>query len=199
MDYKEYFTKNRKLKIEEYDEDGKLIDSIEFTKDDLWRFCIEKGNSYRGLDVAIKADREYFKGEELELFKEMIEKSGIFRLCISRDEIDIVNYIFKRFTYKQIKFGLGFKNYIYNTLNYNFYSNDEVLMIEKNFIQVLDWINSSEGFYYAIDNDGDKGMAYINKPTLKQAKYQRQKHNKRIVFFSFNDWKEHLVSEYELK
>lgn len=193
MNYKDYFTNNRKLKIEEYDERGNLIDSIELSDDDLVNLCMYKGNYYQGLDVAIKSDREKFKDDELKLFKAMIKKSEMFRGCIAKDEIDLASYIFKNFTKEQIKFALEFKNYIYNTLNYDFYSNDEVLMTEKNFLQVLEWIKNSEGFYYAIDDFGDKGMAYINTPTGKQAKYQSQKHNKRIVFLSFNDWKEYLV------
>ncbi|CEQ00299.1 Uncharacterised protein [[Clostridium] sordellii] len=199
MNCKDYFIKNRKLKIEEYDERGNLIDSIEFGDEDLFNFCMYKGNYYQGLDVATKSDREKFKGDELKLFKEMIKKSEMFRGFISKHEIDLASYIFENFTKEQIKFGLEFKNYIYNTLNYAFYSDDEVLLTEKSFLQILEWIKSSEGFYYAIDNNGDKGMAYINKPTSNQTKYQMQKHNKRIVFFSFNDWKEHLVNEYKLK
>ena len=33
-----YFTKNRKLKIEEYDNEGKLIDVIELSQKDFWEF-----------------------------------------------------------------------------------------------------------------------------------------------------------------
>lgn len=194
----QYFTKNRKLKLEEYDNDGNLIDSIEFGNNDLMNFCNYKGNYYQGLDVAIKSDRKQFKGDELKLFKEMIKKSEIFRGLISKDDINLASYIFENFTKEQIEFALEFKNYIYNSLNYDFYSDDEIEMIEKKFLETLEWIKSSCGFYYAIDNDGFKGMAYINKPTGKQAKYQRQKHNRRIVFLSFKDWREHLVSENEL-
>ena len=37
-----YFTKNRKLKIEEYDNEGKLIDVIELSQKDFGNFiCIK--------------------------------------------------------------------------------------------------------------------------------------------------------------
>ncbi|MGL5713951.1 MAG: hypothetical protein ACRCXT_09110 [Paraclostridium sp.] len=193
MNYKEHLTKNRLLKIEEYDDNGNLIDILEFSKDDLWWFCCEKGNSYRGLDVAVKSDREYFKGEELELFHEIIKTTELFRFCIVTEDIEKIDYIFRTYTKDQIRFALDFKHYLYNYLNYAFYGDDEVIMKNKNFIEILEWVKVSGGFYYAVDEKGNRGMAYLDKPTTKQASYQRQKHGKRIVFLSFKDFKEYLV------
>ena len=193
MNHKEYLTKNRKLKIEEYDDYGNLVDTIEFSKEDLWTFCILKGNSYNGLDVAIKSDREYFKGEELKLFHEIIKKTELFRSCIVRDDIEKVNYIFKYYTKEQIRFALKFKDYIYQSLNYAFYGEDELILKNKNFFDILEWIKKSDGFYYALDENGNRGMAYLNRPTKKQVSYQKQKHNKKIIFFNFKNFKEYLI------
>lgn len=193
MDIKEYLTKNRKLKIDEYDDNGNLIDVIEFSKEDLWWFCCEKGNAYRGLDVAVKSDREYFKGEELELFHKIIKTTELFRFCIVEEDVKKIDYIFRTYTKDQIRFALDFKNYLYNYLNYAFYGDDEIIMKNKNFIDILEWVKNSVGFYYAIDEKGDRGMAYLDKPTKKQVSYQRQKHGKKIVFLDFKDFKEYLV------
>ena len=67
-----YFTNNRKLKLEEYDDNGNIIDTIEFSQNDLWDFYVYKNNWSIDFDIARKKDREYFKGDELELAKKMI-------------------------------------------------------------------------------------------------------------------------------
>jgi len=66
------------------------------------------------------------------------------------------------------------------------------------FNDTLDWIKNSDGIHYAVLNEGVKGITFFERPTRKQAKYQRVKNGKRIVFLSFKDWKERIVNENEL-
>lgn len=75
---------------------------------------------------------------------------------------------------------------------------DNAFLQNMSFEDVLKWMKTVTGIYYAVANDGTKGMIYLDKPTKKQAKYQRQRNGKRIVFLSFKDWKEYSVSENEL-
>ncbi|MGR5990167.1 hypothetical protein ACT7C6_09650 [Bacillus paranthracis] len=66
------------------------------------------------------------------------------------------------------------------------------------FKEALEFIDERDGIYYAITKEGNRHWDFIDKPTKKQARYQRNKHGNRIVFKSFTDWKEYLVNEDEL-
>lgn len=61
----------------------------------------------------------------------------------------------------------------------------------------INWIESRTGIYYAVNNSGVKEWDFVDCPTLKQARYQRKK-GRRIIFLSFENWKEYLVKEEEL-
>lgn len=192
-----YFTYNRKLKLEEYDDNGNIIDIIEFSQKDLWDFYIYKNNWNIDFDIARKKDREYFKGDELEIAKRLINlvDNNYFGI----DKIKNIETIFNNFTTDQIKFAINFKDYLYNISNYIFYGEEENFIRSLSFINILEYIKSNDGFWYAIDDQGKKGMGYLKEPTTKQAKYQRIKNGKRIVFFNFKDCKEYLVDENSLK
>ncbi|RFM19723.1 hypothetical protein C1147_08600 [Clostridium botulinum] len=61
------------------------------------------------------------------------------------------------------------------------------------------WVKSISGIYYSVYNDGTRCWDFIdNKPTYKQAKYQNNK-GRRIIFFSFKDWKEYIMNLNEFK
>ncbi|MBO0558972.1 hypothetical protein EXQ37_03815 [Clostridium botulinum] len=65
-------------------------------------------------------------------------------------------------------------------------------------IEALEFIKNREGIYYAVNNSGEREYDFVDKPTKKQAKYQRVKNGRRTVFLSFKDWKEYIVNENEL-
>lgn len=195
----QYFTKNRKLKLEEYDDQGNLIDIIEFDDNELGNFLISKINSYSGFSVSRYAERNYFTDQQLELFKKILCAIGYRGTLLTPTDINVVENIFNNNTLEQIKFALDFKNYVYDDISLNFSLSDSSKFKNLNFYHILEWTNTSPGIWYAIDDKGNKGMAYLKEPTKKQAKYQRTKNGKRIVFLSFKDWKEHLVLEDDLK
>ena len=56
-------------------------------------------------------------------------------------------------------------------------------------------MGNTGGVYYSIDDIGNKKTNYYDEtPTIKQYKYQIKK-GRRMVFYSFKDWKEHVVKE----
>jgi len=192
-----YFTKNRRLKLEEYDDDGNLIDVIEFNQADLWTFYIFKNNFYNDFDIARKKDRGHFEGKKLELAKKMLYIFNNY--YFDEKTIKDMEEIFGAYTLEQIEFALNFKDYRVNEVTDGFVTMQVHSKIKTmKFIDILNWLKNSEGIYYAISNDGKKGMSYFEKPTKKQAKYQRQKNGRRIIFLSFKDWKEYLLNENEL-
>lgn len=67
----------------------------------------------------------------------------------------------------------------------------------KKLISIYNWIKNRSGIYYAIDNSGTKTWDFVDKPTKKQAIYQRRK-GRRIAFLSFSDFTEYIISENEL-
>jgi hypothetical protein len=191
-----YYTDNRKLKLEEYDDDGNLIDTIEFCQGDLWNFYQMRNNSCNDLTIARKKDRDHFKGKELELMKRIMYLFNDY--YFDENTIKDIETIFREYTVEEIEFALSFKNYAYNECNYNFSMEEYFKIKEMSFYDLLKWVKDCEGIYYAVSNNSIKGMAYLKRPTKKQAKYQRQKNDKRIVFLNFRDWKEYIVNESEL-
>lgn len=65
--------------------------------------------------------------------------------------------------------------------------------------EALEFIDSRDGIYYTVNNKGEKVWDFVDKPTLKQYKYQIKKNGNRTVFLNFNDWKEYIVNESDLK
>lgn len=191
-----YYTYNRKLKIEEYDESGGVIDVIEFSQEDLFQFLLYKNNSNISFDTARKEDREYFKSNDLELVKKMLPHFD--HHFFNKEMIKEIEYILKKYTKEQIEFALNFDIGPGNDQGYVFTMEVYNELKQMSFKDKLEWIKNSVGIYYAVSNSGQRGMFYLEKPTKKQAAYQRQKNDKRIVFFSFKDWKEYTVAEKEL-
>ncbi|MBO0558973.1 hypothetical protein EXQ37_03820 [Clostridium botulinum] len=77
MDIVEYMTKNRKLKLEEYDEKGNLIDIREFKNEDLFDFIHYQTNYNKSLSVARKKDIECFSEDELKIIDDIITFSKL--------------------------------------------------------------------------------------------------------------------------
>lgn len=67
----------------------------------------------------------------------------------------------------------------------------------KSLRSIYDWIKNRNGIYYAINTNGSKTWDYIDRPTKKQALYQRRK-GRRIAFLSFRDFKEYIIDNDDL-
>jgi len=105
--------------------------------------------------------------------------------------IRAIEDMFNKYKYEQIEFALNFN---LNPDEFYIAPQDYDYIRNMKFSDILEWTSSSSGIYYAVLNDGSKGMLFLTKPTKKQAQYQRNKGN-RIIFLSFQDWKEYLVNE----
>lgn len=191
-------TYNRKLKLEEYDDNGNLIDCVEFSQKDLMEFYILKNNGYNDLKTARKNIKDYFNVGNKELKTKLLNHI-FYEYTLNDDLVDSIESILTTYTEEEIQFALSLKNYFYNECTFLLNMKDSAFFKNMSFFEVLNWIKNIDGIYYAVANDGTKGMAYLEKPTKKQAKYQRQKNGKRIIFLNFTDWKEYSISENELK
>lgn len=196
--YFEEITHNRKLKLEEYDDEGNLIDCVEFSKEDLFDFYGYKNNAFNNILTSRKDVRDYLGSGNVELKYKLL--SDVFmRSEPNQDLINSIEYILKTYTEEEINFALKIKDHAYNEFTVFLSMKDYNRLKGKDFFELLKWIRSTDGIYYAVANDGCKGMAYLEKPTKKQAKYQRLRNGKRIVFLSFKDWKEYNIPESELE
>lgn len=190
-------TYNRKLKLEEYDDNGNLIDCVEFSQKDLMEFYILRNNGYNDIRTARKSIKDYFNiGNEKLKFK--LLNDIFYKNRLDNDLVNCIEYIITTYTEDELNFAFTLKDYVYDECNFLFGIKDSTFFKNMSFLEVLKWIKSVDGIYYAVANDGSKGMTYLDKPTKKQAKYQRQKNGKRIVFLSFKDWKEYSISENDL-
>ncbi|MGG7212082.1 hypothetical protein ACQPUY_00540 [Clostridium nigeriense] len=190
-------TYNRKLKLEEYDDNGNIIDCVEFSQKDLMEFYIFKNNGYHDIRTARKSIKDYFNVGNKELKIKLLNHI-FYQYTLNNDLVNSIESIITTYNEDELNFAFSIKNYVWNECKFQLSMQDSSFFKNMSFEEVLKWIQSVNGIYYAVANDGTKGMAYLDKPTKKQAKYQRQKNGKRIVFLSFKDWKEYSISENEL-
>lgn len=192
-----YITYNRKLKLEEYDDNGNLIDCVEFTPKELMEFYILKNNMCNDIRTARKNIKDYFSIGNTEL-KNSLLNIIFYEHKLDENLINRIESIITTYTEDELRFAFLLKGHFCNDCKFNFNMKDYFFFKNMSFFEVLKWIKSVNGIYYAISTDRTKGISYLEKPTKKQAKYQRQKNGKRIVFLSFKDWKEYSISENEL-
>ena len=190
-------TYNRKLKLEEFDDEGQLIDCVEFSQKDLLEFYILKNNGLHDIRTARKNIKDYFNTGNTKL-KTVLLNNVFYNHKLDDNLINLIESILNTYSEDAINFVLTLKDYHYNESSLILSLKDINMLKESNFFDLLAWTKNTTGIYYALSNDARKGMYYFEKPTKKQAKYQRQKHGKRIIFLNFKDWKEYLVSESEL-
>lgn len=132
----------------------------------------------------------YFEGKELELAEQM--KYSFNDEYSDENIIKEIENIYKTYTIEEIEFALNFMDF----LTKGFVTMKDYFRVKKmKLIDILKWIKNSEGIYFAVSNDGTRGMVYLEKPKKSQVEYQRKKNGKRIVFLSFKDWKEYLMNE----
>lgn len=205
MDIVEYMTNNRKLKLEEYDEKGNLIDIREFENEDLFNFIHYQTNYNKSLSVARKKDIECFQEDELKIIDDIITFSKLKYTYGESDkdfywftykESQIFKEIFETVPKQDLKFALELVNDGQGAFNTSLKS--EYAFKKFGLIEALEFIKSRKGIYYAVNNNGERAYDFVDKPTKKQVKYQRVKNGRRTVFLNFKDWKEYIVNEEEL-
>lgn len=207
MEMYEYMTHNRKLKIEEYDDKGNLIDVKEFNKKELFNFMRDQANAYKPLSVARKKDTENFTSKELDIINDLLFyssdrcSSGTMNREIywfTEVEADLFREIFNTISKEKLKFIMELlkEDGYMGTFNTNYKS--EYFQVRFNFFDALEFINNREGIYYTVNNRGKRIFDFINKPTKRQVQYQRNKNGNRTVFLNFKDWKVYEVIESEL-
>lgn len=199
----EYFTKNRKLMMVEYDDDKNIIDVRRFGDDELSMFLCNMWNEYKQIEIARKKHREQFSEEQLELIHRIIINSAGWRAYESEKELSFILdedvELFKEILkepIEKIEFALKLANPMEGSFNVQLAS--PYSRMKLNFLQALEFINNREGIYYTVTNEGKRRWDFVDKPTLKQYRYQLQKNGERTVFLSFKDWKEYLVNESDL-
>ncbi|NHI49107.1 hypothetical protein FDE94_14925 [Clostridium botulinum] len=205
MDIVEYMTKDRKLKLEEYDENGNLIDIREFQGEDLFNFIHYQTNFHKALSVARKKDVECFSKDELKIIDDIINLSKL-RCAYGESDRDfywfadeeskIFKEIFETVPKQDLKFALELTNKGKGAFNTSFKS--EYSHKKFGLIEALKFIKNRDGIYYTVNNNGKRVYDFVDKPTKKQVKYQRVKNGDRTVFLSFRDWSEYIVDEDEL-
>ncbi|MEN6656608.1 MULTISPECIES: hypothetical protein [Bacillus] len=131
-----------------------------------------------------------FTEEQKDIINEILEREDMF---LSKKQTIFFKNLFKENSLEKIQYALDLMqdNWAFNTaMNSPYYAKKS-----SAFEEALDFINESDGIYYAMKQDGTKHLDFIDKPTKEQAVYQRVKNGNRIVFLSFLDFKIYVVSE----
>lgn len=216
MDYEEifkYMTRNRKLKLEEYDDDGNIINIREFSDDVLFDFINQQTNSNKALLVAKIKDLNMFNEEEIEIIQRIIDYSIYKQFYLDNKDEQRFYWFreneankFRNFldkfngNYSMLNFALDLCMGVFSEGSYVFNTSLKSQYAFKKFTlsEALNFIENRDGIYYTVNNNGKRVYDFVDKPTKKQVKYQRTKNGNRTVFFNFKNWKEYLLSEDEL-
>lgn len=186
--------KNKRIIIEDLDDKGNVIQRTildEEDKDDVLAVVTAK----RGyISISNEKDLIQFTEEQKDIIHEILEREDIF---LSKKQTIFFKNLFKENSLEKIQYALNLMqdNRAFNTAMNSPYYAKKFFMFEE----ALDFINERDGIYYAMKKDGTKHLDFIDKPTKKQAVYQRVKNGNQIVFLSFADFKIYVVSEDELQ
>jgi hypothetical protein len=198
MDASDELLTNRKIVLEQYDNNGELIERRSYSKDILMLFINVMSNTNHALDVARREDIDAFTPSQLKIIKRVMEYNDYF--WFDQKSVNYFKKLFKMHSMEQLRFALQLSKFYSNQEPaFNTVSTSEWFMKCITFTDAINFIDNHEGIYYTVDNHGKRIFDFVAcKPTKKQAQYQRNKNGARIVFLSFKDWKEHLVKEQEL-
>lgn len=200
----DFFTKNRKLVLKEYDDDGKLLEEREFANEDLAKFLSIIRNGYEPLKVARYKALKQFTKEELKVIERYIK---YMEICANYSNKNDVNSFdteedikFFKDLLKMPKEKINFALELSDSQTPGFYvsANSPYFRMKFTFKEALKFIDDRPGIYYTVTNLGRRRWSFIDKPTLKQYRYQLNKNGERTVFLSFKDWKEYIVTESDL-
>lgn len=187
--------KNKRIIIESLDNSGQVVETNTLNAQDkdsmLCALVAIKGN----LSLSTKKYFDHFSSEELEIIKDLILRFNFF---LTSSKVTELKAYFEKHSIEKIKFALDMSDYRLQG-NYYFINTKHKLAFKKfDYTEAMTFIENREGIYYAIDNNGEKTWDFIDKPSKKQAQYQRKKNGNRIAFLSFQSWKEYIISEEDL-
>lgn len=197
-------TKNRVLVLKEYDDDGNLLEEREFDKKDLASFIGIVKNEYEELKVARYEYLKQFTKEELDIIRDIMFNMAVYSNYnngkgyvgfSTENEVEWYKKIIK-FPKEMIEFALSLSDC--SSFTFNVAMKSDYFGKRFSFIEAMNFIIGREGIYYTINNEGKRVYDFIDKPTLKQYKYQIRKNGHRTVYLDFNDWKEYIVNESNL-
>lgn len=200
----EFFTKNRRLVLNEYDNDGNLIEERKFENEDLARFLSIMNIDHRPLEVARHEHLSQFTKDELNLISRCISHMELCASCFNDYEIiyldtdEDVEYYKKLLKLPKEKIDLALDLSHPQLPGFSTSSDSPYYRKKFNFNEALEFIDERSGIYYTVTNRGQRRWDFIDKPTLKQYRYQLNKNGERTVFLSFKDWKEYIVTESDL-
>ena len=203
----DFFTKNRKLVLKEYDDEGNLLEEREFGEKDLAKFISIIRNDNDNLKIARYKHLKQFTEEELELIDRCIYHMKLhsnytnnYRI-IGLDTDEDVEYYKKLLKMPKEKIELALKLSTPHTGGFNVSLGSPYAYINNkmNLHDAIEFINNRTGIYYTVTNEGKRRWDFVDKPTLKQYKYQLKKNGERTVFLNFQDWKEYIITEEDLK
>lgn len=201
----EKLMKNRKLILNEYDDDGNIIASQEVSEKMFSMAMMSWWNYGDILDIPRVAIRNKYNEKEWSRITELFyyiyanDRVGTNRYP-KFDEIDedfcMYISIFLAMEDEKYKFIMSISRIqgcVFNTKLASPYAYKEYGLQEA-----IEFIAERDGIYYTVDNKGNRVYDFVDRPTLKQAKYQRTKNGNRTVFLDFGSWKEYIVNECDL-
>lgn len=202
----DFYTKNRRLVLEEYDEQGNLIDARDMGKDGIANLVANKIYEFKGLEVARIEILNQFTDEEL---KEIHEFIRLNNTCLGHSDNGsfFIGYITDRHVelFKELmSVSKEEREFIYECMNEQCCGRSVMCAMGTpnlpiHFHKIREYVRTNEGIYYAMSTTGELKWRYDKKPTKKQANYQRTKNGNKIILRSFRDWRYHDISEAELE
>lgn len=195
---KSYLTKNRSLTLKEYDDKGNLID-CRVLPEWVAKVAYESVLNYGGIKEVSRAEYYYgFSDEQWEFIK-LIYKNPKGYYFYDNNFMEYCKCLFEKNPIEKLLLAASLSKETYCMKgNLNVHPTSEFFGKKFDFEEALKFIEERPGIYYAVDKQGRRTYDFVDKPTKRQASYQRNKNGYRVVFLSFRDWKEYVVDEEQL-
>lgn len=135
-------TYNRKLKLEEYDDNGNIIDCVEFSQKYLMEFYLLKNNGYHDFLTARKSIKDYFNVGNKEIKLKLLNHI-FYNYRLNNDLVNYIESIITTYNDDELKLAFSSKNYyLYDEYNFILSIKDNTFFKNMSFEDVLKWMKT---------------------------------------------------------
>ncbi|RXZ81100.1 hypothetical protein EBB07_15435 [Paenibacillaceae bacterium] len=178
----------KRIFIEALDKDNQVISKILVTESDKDSMLAVLFAKYGPIILIQELYQGLFSEDELDTALLLLEQ---YELIPTHDNIMELKSLFEKHGHQKVKLAHDMSK------NYSSWGDGYFMVTPKSpyfrisfsFEDALNFINEREGFYFAIDKQGNRRYDFVDEPTKNQISYQQRKNGNQVVFLSFTDWK----------
>lgn len=177
----------KRIIIETLDKEGNVIATSQAPESDKNSIMATLFAKYGAELIIRESYPDFFIEDELQTAINLIERK--YGSVPTQESVIAIRDLIDKHGLQKIEFA----NDLAYGSHWNVSSKSPYYKVYLTFDESLDFISEREGFYYAMDKQGNRVYDFVDRPTKSQIKYQQNKNENQVVFLSFSDWKLHNI------